>query len=126
MEKSISINTSKSKFFRQYLELINPMIKLRGRELDVMAELLYHNNQLKSIPHKQRWQLILNYETKTEIRSKLKLSDASLNNNLSALRKKGILSDSGIVKNFLIYPVDNCKLSFKFDIKDESNAEENI
>jgi hypothetical protein len=118
MEKSISITTDKAKFFRQYLELVNPMIKLRGRELDVMAELLFHNNELKGIPHKQRWQLILNYESKTEIRSKLQMSDASLNNNLSALRKKGILSNDGVVKNFLVYPDENCKLSFNFNIKE--------
>jgi DNA-binding MarR family transcriptional regulator len=116
MEKSIPISTDGRKFFRQYLELINPLIKLRGKELDVMSELLYYNDKFKDIPEEHRWKLIFDYDVKTEIREKLNLSDASLNNNLSALRKKGILVKNRILKSFLIYPDSTCKLSFIFTI----------
>lgn len=117
MEKSIPISTDSRKFFRQYLELINPLVKLRGRELDVMSELLYYNDKFKDIPEEHRWKLIFDYDVKTEIKERLKLSDASLNNNLTILRKKKILVKNRVVKSFLIYPSDTCKLSFIFNIK---------
>ena len=116
MEKSIPIRTTENKFFRQYLELLNPLLRLRGKELDVLAEILYHNHKLDKIPEKHRWKLIFDYDTKTEIRTKLDLSDASLNNNLSALRKKGIIRKNKVSDNFLVHPSNYCKLTFSFNI----------
>jgi len=132
MDKSIPIRTTKSKFFRQYLELLNPILRLRGKELDVLAEILYYNHKLENIPEKHRWKLIFDYDTKAEIRQKLQLSDASLNNNLSALRKKGIIRKNKVTDSFLIYPNNYCKLTFSFNIgqengiRNESDNEENI
>jgi hypothetical protein len=118
MEKSIPIKTSSRTFYRQYLELLNPLIRLRGKELDVLAALLKYNNKLKDIPEEHRWKIIFEYETKTEIRTELKLSEASMNNNLSALRKKNIIKNNRVVKNLLIYPGKECKISFKFSINE--------
>ena len=129
MEKSVPIRTTENKFFRQYLELLNPLLRLRGKELDVLAEILYHNHRLENIPEKHRWKLIFDYDTKTEIRTKLELSDASLNNNLSALRKKGIIRKNKVAESFLIHPSNYCKLTFSFNFTAEngvSNNEESI
>jgi len=105
-----------SKFFRQYLELLNPIIQLRGKELDVLAELLYYNHTLKAIPEEHRWKLIFDYDTKLKIRNKLKLSEASMNNNLSALRKKNIIQENRIGKAYLIEPGKSFLLGFNFVI----------
>ncbi|MAH44671.1 hypothetical protein CMI37_02530 [Candidatus Pacearchaeota archaeon] len=129
MDKSVPIKTTKGKFFRQYLELLNPLLRLRGKELDVLAEILYYNHKLEKIPEKHRWKLIFDYDTKTEICQKLQLSDASLNNNLSALRKKGIIKKNKVTNGFLIYPNNYCKLTFSFNITTEngiSTDEENL
>lgn len=120
MDKSVPIKTTKGKFFRQYLELLNPLLRLRGKELDVLAEILYHNHKLKKIPEKHRWKLIFDYDTKAEICTKLHLSDASLNNNLSALRKKGIIKKNKVQNSFLIHPNNYCKLTFSFNITSEN------
>tara|TARA_R110000868_G_scaffold11475_2_gene56161 strand:- start:2006 stop:2374 length:369 start_codon:yes stop_codon:yes gene_type:complete len=120
MEKNIPIKTSSVKFYRQYLELINPLIKLRGKELDVLAQLLLYNNDLKKIPEEHRWKIIFDYDTKTKIRTELGLSDASMNNNLSALRKKGLIKNNQVMKNFLVYPKDKVKITFNFMMADES------
>jgi len=120
MDKSVPIKTTENKFFRQYLELLNPLLRLRGKELDVLAEILYHNHKLESIPENHRWKLIFDYDTKAEIRNKLHLSDASLNNNLSALRKKGIIRKNRIPDSFLIHPSNYCKLTFSFNITEEN------
>ena len=121
MEKSIPIKTSSSMFYRQYLELLNPLIKLRGKELDVLAALLKYNNKLKDIPEEHRWKIIFEYDTKTDIRTELGLSEARMNNNLSALRKKSIIKSNRVIKSLLIYPEKECKISFKF-LVDESNT----
>lgn len=121
MEKNIPIKTSETRFYRQYLELINPLLKLRGKELDVLAQLLLYNNSLKSIPEEHRWKIIFDYDTKTKIRTELNLSDASMNNNLSALRKKGIIKNNQVLKNFLVYPNGSVKITFNFNLKDESD-----
>jgi DNA-binding MarR family transcriptional regulator len=113
--------TSGSTFFRQYLELLNPLLKLRGKELDVLAELLYYNHKLIDIPLEHRWKLIFDYDTKMEIRSKLKLSDASMNNNLSALRKKGVIENNKVKAAYVVLPENKFVLGFQFNIKDAPN-----
>lgn len=120
MEKNIPIGTTENRFFRQYLELINPILKLRGKELDVLAELMYYNNKMKDISEEHRWKLIFDYDTKAKIKNKLSLSDASLNNNLSALRKKHIIVENRIKKAFLVYPDNKFLLKFQFNVKSDS------
>lgn len=115
MEKNIPIKTVESKFFRQYLELINPLLKLRGKELDVLAELMFYNHSLKDIPEEHRWKIIFDYDTKIKIREKLNLSDASMNNNLSVLRKKRIIDNNKVSKAYLILPQTGFKLTFQFN-----------
>ena len=113
--------TTESKFFRQYLELLNPLLRLRGKELDVLAELLYHNHKLIDIPLEHRWKLIFDYDTKMEIRSKLQLSDASMNNNLSALRKKGVIENNKVNPNYVVLPENKFILGFKFNIEESAS-----
>jgi len=123
MEKNVTIPTDESKFYRQYLEILNPIINLRGKELDVLAELLFHNNRLKDIPEDLRWKLIFEADTKTSIRDKLNLSEASLNNNLTGLRKKRIIVERKVIKNFLVRLDENFSLKFNFKMKkSESNS----
>ena len=108
--------TTKSMFFRQYLELLNTIIHLRGKELDVLAELLYYNHDFKNIPEEHRWKIIFDYDTKLKIRNKLSLSEASMNNNLSALRKKNIIQNNKITKAYIVEPKKEFVLAFSFKI----------
>lgn len=121
MEKTIQVPTTERRFFRQYLELINPLFKLRGKELDVLAEFLYYNHQLKEVPEEHRWKVIFNYETKTKIREKLNLSVASMNNNISALRAKKIIRDNKIHKDFLVHPEGECDIIFRFKVNEPNS-----
>lgn len=123
MEKVIPVNTNTRKFFKEYLRLINPLVGLRGKELDVMAELLYYNYEFRDIPEEHRWKLIFDYDTKTDIRSSLGLSDASMNNNLSSLRKRGLIVNNRVAKFFWVYPEgDEMKIVFKFNLEDGSGS----
>ena len=87
--------------------------------MDVLAELLYYNNEFKDIPEKNRWKIIFDYENKKEIANNLKISVASLGNNLSYLRKRSIIVDNKVVKNLLVYPGKTFNLTFKFNVGDK-------
>lgn len=118
MEKVMTFSTTKKKFFRQYLELLNPIVKLRPKELDVLAELLHYNNELSNIDEKNRWKVIFDYDNKKEMATSLDISVASFGNNLSYLRQKGIIVDNKVVKNLLVYPEDSFNLKFNFNISE--------
>ena len=123
MENIINIPTSEKKFFRQYLELVNPFIKLNGRELDVLAELLYSNYTMKDVPEEHRWKIILGKDSKVAIRKTLNISEPSINNNFSNLRKKKIIFNGRIAKQFIVEPnKETCKVIFNFKFKDATNS----
>lgn len=116
MEKNVPLKTDKKKFFRQYVEILDPLVKLRPKELDVLAELLYHNNELKDVKPDLRWKLIFDYDTKKEMSQNLNISIPSLGNNLSYLRKRGIIVDNKVVDSLLVYPGKTFKLTFNFSV----------
>ena len=119
---NININTTNRVFFRQALEVIKilpPLDKLRGKELDLLAELLYYNHLYSNIDIKLRGKLIFDYDTKILIRDYLEISEAGLNNLLTSLRKKNIITKRDIVNTYGI-SIDNPKITFNFSITDES------
>src|SRR3990167_5281510 len=96
MEKRVQLKTTEQKFFKQVLELVNPILKLRKKEIDVLAVLMYKNNTLKSIALEHRIKLILEPSSRKEMRLLSKQSEASFNNNLSILKKKAFITDKGL------------------------------
>lgn len=120
MLKEIPIKCTDRNFYRYYVELLNPIAKLRKKELDVLAQLLYYDNKYKSLEDKIRYKIIFDQDTKLEIREALNLSEASLNNNLSELRKKKVIKDNQIAKGYRVYPGEESKLVFNFLIHADS------
>jgi len=121
MEKAVPIKTDSSKFFRQYLEIINPLINITGREADVLAEILhkyYSLSKEKSLSQEYIWTIIFSYDGKQQMREKLKLSDASFANNLTTLRQKGLIVDNKVVKNLLVSPEKIVTVKYQFYLTD--------
>lgn len=116
MEKIIPLKTNETKFYKQLLELLNPGLKLRKKELDVLAELMYRSNQLSSVPKKHRAKLLLDQVSRKEMRLAINQSEASFNNNLSKLKKYKYINDEGII-NFLDIPYST-KFKLIFDFKE--------
>lgn len=127
MIKTIPIKTTRINFFREYLTLLLPILerkvfntKISKKEIDVLAALLYYNNEYKGIPEDLRWKLVFDQETKVKIRTHLKMDRASFDNYLSSLRKKGALKGySGIHPVLSTNLPENTKevmLEFKFTI----------
>lgn len=120
--KELNLTTNKRKFFRQYLELVKifkPFNKLRPKELDVLAEFLYLNNEYSAVPYEDRWKLIMHYDTKVGIKERLNMGDANFNNILSAFRNKGIMVDKRIEEKYLFNIGQDFKFKINFQIADQ-------
>lgn len=118
----IPLKATKDNFYRYYVELLNPIIKLRKRELDVLAKLMYFNNEYKDLPEEVRFKIVFDYDTKKKIADDLSISMDVLNNNFSVLRSKNIIVENKLAKGFQVYhDDDNFDLTFKFDIDGTNN-----
>lgn len=123
----INIPTTKRKFFRQALEImkaIPPINKLRPKELDVLAELLYYNYIYGHIEENLRGKVVFDYDTKITIREYLDINETNFNNILTILRKKGILIKRSITNDYGINP-DKPNITFKFNLLNEEDNKDN-
>ena len=118
MEKEIKIPVKERDFFRMYLAIRQPFDKLRERDTDIFAELLYYEYKYSSISdEKVKWKMVFDYSTKLEIASKLGISTDIIRNSLTYLRKKGKIGKGNIIpKKFLLRPNDKNSLKFEFVI----------
>lgn len=117
--KQVQVKTNKDKFFRQFLELIRsipPINKLRPKELDVLAEIMYQNDKYSDLEDNIRHKVVFDTATRKEMRLKVGISADSFNNNLSILRKHKLLTKQNILMPFLetVRYSDGYKLEFKF------------
>jgi hypothetical protein len=123
----ITIKTTKSRFFYEYLVLKRPVINiiltkfnkrniiLHDKLLSLLAELLYLNDYYSDLPEEVRWGIIFNQESRKKIMEKLGLKEHYLNNYLSILRRIKVIVDGRINKIFLM-PAINTDLTFRFEI----------
>ena len=79
------------KSFRQYIEIMQPMIKCTPKEADILAEFMYHNYLNRDIPDRARHDYVFGTITRKKIREHLNMSQGSFNNNMSSLKKRGLL-----------------------------------
>ena len=113
----IPIKATRDDFYRYYAELVNPMLELRKRELDVLAKLMYYNNEYKDLAEDVRFKIVFDYDTKTKIAGELGISMDVLNNNFSVLRSKKIIVKNKLSKGFQVYHDDKThELTFQFSI----------
>jgi len=117
----IPIKTDLDNFFSVAIRVLNPVLKLSNTETNVLANILlvlYANRNIdKNILEEE----LLSYKSRVAIRSKLDISEASLNNNISSLKKKGILVKTKNGFNIskpieVLMPIKN-KLSVSFNIE---------
>jgi hypothetical protein len=92
----IPINCSENNYFRTFLRLINPILKLKDKEIEVMAAflLVLYNN--KSLPIEESSKLLFSTKIRKFIRTAVGMSEASFNNHITALRKKKLIQGKGI------------------------------
>jgi len=115
--KVIPINTEIRTFFRQYVHVLKPVLRLNDRESDILGELMYANYKHRDLKEDIRYKIIFDYDTRVDMRNALGISEASFNNGLTTLRRSGIIVNNRLSKNLLVIPESNrfC-LSFLFSI----------
>lgn len=118
MKKEIKLGfNNEYKLFRGYVELLQPMFKLRSREADVFAKLLQLNYDKRDIKNlEDRFSLILSTKMRKQILEDLKIKDNVLQNTLSILRKKNMIVDNKVSAKFHIYPL-NSSFDIVFKLK---------
>jgi hypothetical protein len=113
----IPITTNIRDYFRYYLTILNPLLKLKQREIDILSYLLlvhFANHKNPNIDNQ-----LLTPEIKKTIRKEIKMSEASFNNHISALRKKNMLTETSLNPTLLkSYPTGTkSTLTFNFTIE---------
>lgn len=85
---TIPITTTTEDFFGLYVSILNPILKLRNREAEILEAFLkvhYTNRTHPSVN-----QLLFSSSTLRSIRESLKMTVASFNNHKHRMRKKNI------------------------------------
>lgn len=121
----LNIDTNINKFYRQLLELLSgfpPLDQLRNRELDLLAVYMYYNYKYMNIEESLRWRIINDTSTRRKMQEDLGMNEDIFNNNISLIRKSGVISRDGSLSKFLqVYPGDRFDLSITFKI-DKDNG----
>ena len=110
----LQVKTTPDNFFRTYIGILNPILKLRKREAEILEAFLRIHYVNKARPDVNR--LLFSPSILRSIREKLNLTVAAFNMHKYRMRKKEILLGRTI--NPLItknYPVDG-KLSITFTV----------
>lgn len=121
--KIANINVYLKDLFKHWLLITRHFHNLTKQEIEVLALLLYYYYKLKKEITNEKivWQVLFDYETKSDIRKELKIKDPSFQNTLSSMRKKGVIQNNKIVKTYipeLEKNAKNFKIIFNFDILD--------
>lgn len=122
--KNINVQTLKvneKQFFKVWLTLLQPFLKLREQELNVLAVLLYYRYRIEDQVKSKTIvdELLFNTKTRKEIKRELGIEGYSFNNILTSLRKKKLIVDNSL--NSKIVPkvepgFDNFKLVYSVEI----------
>ena len=89
----------------------------------VLAQFMYYNNKYKHLEQEVREKMVFDTDTRMRIRQKMKMSEASFNNCLTILRKKGAIVENTLSKAYNIFTNGDKKeeLTFRFIIADDTN-----
>jgi len=119
----LNVNTTQKKVYRQIVEVIRsipPLDMLRNRDLEVLAILMYYNFKYREVKDETiRWRIINSPSTKKEMEESISMSDDIFNNNMSHIRKAGLLDKDNKIPSFLqVIITDKYEVKFNFNIKE--------
>lgn len=126
----IPVAISKHSYFSTYVEVLNPLLKLKKREKELLVEYLKLAHKHKDYNELQLKSMFSDQSIKWDIRRTLGMSEPSFNNHIKQLRDKAVFVNgllnplvnaglSGIDNNFNL----NYKLMIKVD--GQANKETN-
>jgi hypothetical protein len=121
------INATEEQFFKLWIQMLRPFLKIRQQEEDQLSKMLYYRYKiLCSIDDKSLADSILfSEENRKNMREELKYEVYTFNNNLTILRKKKLIIGKTI--NLAIVPnvekgFENFNFTYAISIKPRKNA----
>ena len=109
--KKFTIKTARNQLYNNYLSVIQPLLGITDMELLILAELCKVQDK---VTDKTLLPAVLSTETRKEIRTRLNMSEAAFNNNISRLKKKDLISDvSGVDDKLMLKGMTDIMFSFK-------------
>jgi hypothetical protein len=109
------VQVTEEQFFKFWLNMLQPFIKLRQQEVDLLSKLLYHRYVIsESTSDKTMVDFYLfSPENRKKMRAELDFEIYTFNNNLAILRKKRLVIGKAL--NLLIVPsIEKPFKSFRF------------
>lgn len=117
------LKLSQENFFKMWVLLIQPFLKLNKGEANILSKLLYHRYLIsKEVKNKEIIDdLLFSVKIKKKIIAELGKSEVDYNNRIVALRKKKAIIGRTINKQIIPIikePFDNFKLVYDINIID--------
>ena len=110
----IPLKASISKSFKAYLQILNPVLKLKDKEVEVLSSFLsvwYANKNKKNLD-----KLLFSTPVRKMVRRSIGMSEASFNNHITMLRKKKMIIDKKINPSLLKEIGDNnIEITYKIE-----------
>ena len=121
------IKATEEQFFKLWINMIQPFLKLRKQEVDMLAKILYYRYKIScNVTDKSAIdKLLFSEDNRKKMREELGYEAYTFNNNLVVLRKKKLINGKSV--NLSIVPnVEEDFQSFNFtyaiSIKPKENA----
>lgn len=116
--KSIKIPVNEKNIYYYFLIFTKPLHKLRPKEIELTAEIIYkfilEKDNFKLI--NDCWKKVFSYESKIEYCDNLNIKDYNLQNLLSSLRRKKVIVNNRVTKNY-IPDIKNKEFKLMFNFK---------
>jgi len=117
----INANTERD-FFKKVLLVLSSIINIKPSAIDVLAEILVWNDKYKDLPKDTKNKLLLSYETKQKMIDALEMTPANFHNQLHYLRKKNIIRDNKLRKEYDITIEDFDNILYSIELKKENDG----
>ena len=95
----IPLKANIAQSFKAYLQILNPILKLKDKEIEVLSSFLsiwYKNKNNKNID-----KLLFSTPVRKMVRKSIDMSEASFNNHITMLRKKKMIINKRLNPNIL-------------------------
>tara|TARA_R110000824_G_scaffold361127_2_gene548889 strand:- start:1976 stop:2323 length:348 start_codon:yes stop_codon:yes gene_type:complete len=95
----IPLKANIAQSFKAYLQILNPILKLKDKEIEVLSSFLsiwYKNKNNKNID-----KLLFSTPVRKMVRKSIDMSEASFNNHITMLRKKKMIVNKRLNPNIL-------------------------
>ena len=95
----IPIKSDLTQSLKAYLQILNPVLKLKDKEIEVLSNFLsiwYKNKNNKNLD-----KLLFSTPVRKMVRKAIGMSEASFNNHITMLRKKRMIVDKKINSSIL-------------------------